>query len=173
GLRGSAAPRGDERAAAADRGRAERPRGTRRGDLGRRLRSRPLGPRRNDRARQARRPARRRRRPARGAAAALRPRADLAGPPPRRARGGNGARAAAAGGRGAQRSWIQIVFRSVNLSRAWIDLSRPKPDWPKPPNGAVMSPMSNEFTQTTPARRARAARWARSTSSVQTAAARP
>ena len=68
---------------------------------------------------------------------------------------------------------IQIAFRSVNLSRAWIDLSRPKPDCLKPPNGLEMSPASNVFTQTMPARIARAAVWATLTSSVQIPAERP
>ena len=38
------------------------------------------------------------------------------------------------------------------FSSECIDLSRPKPDCLKPPNGALMSPASNVFTQTTPAR---------------------
>ena len=65
------------------------------------------------------------------------------------------------------RSAIQIAFRSVNFSSAWIDLSRPKPDCLKPPNGLEMSPASNVFTHTMPARIARAALCATLTSSVQ------
>src|SRR5258706_477270 len=62
---------------------------------------------------------------------------------------------------------------SVYFSSACSDLSRPKPDCLKPPNGALMSPLSKQFTQTTPARSARDTRWARETSFVHTAAARP
>ena len=40
------------------------------------------------------------------------------------------------------RSAIQTVFRSEYFSSEWIDLSRPKPDCLKPPNGAEMSPVS-------------------------------
>src|SRR5687767_14112866 len=71
------------------------------------------------------------------------------------------------------RNAIQMALRSVNLSSAWIDLSRPKPDCLKPPNGLEMSPASNVLTHTTPARIARAARWATFTSSVQIPAESP
>jgi len=43
----------------------------------------------------------------------------------------------------------------------------------KPPKGVLMSPLSKQLTRTTPARSERARRWARVTSSVHTAAARP
>jgi hypothetical protein len=36
-------------------------------------------------------------------------------------------------------------LQAVNLSSAWIDLSRPKPDCLKPPNGLLMSPASKVF----------------------------
>lgn len=40
---------------------------------------------------------------------------------------------------------------SVYFSIACSDLSRPKPDCLKPPNGDEMWPWSKQFTQTTPA----------------------
>ena len=62
----------------------------------------------------------------------------------------------------------QIAFQSVYLSIACSDLSRPWPDCLKPPNGTDMLPRSKQFTQTTPARIALAARCAFRMSFVQT-----
>src|SRR4051794_38717196 len=65
------------------------------------------------------------------------------------------------------------AFQSVYLSIACSDLSRPWPDCLNPPNGTDMLPRSKQFTQTTPARIALAARCAFRMSFVHTPAARP
>src|SRR5262245_58876997 len=68
---------------------------------------------------------------------------------------------------------VQMVFRSVYFSIACGERSRPKPDWPKPPNGVAMDERSNAFTHTVPPRSALDMRCATFMFEVHTAAARP
>jgi hypothetical protein len=62
---------------------------------------------------------------------------------------------------------------SVKNSRLKVPPSRPMPESPAPPKGARKSLMKKQLTQTVPAFRAAAARWARDRFSVKTIAFRP
>ena len=68
---------------------------------------------------------------------------------------------------------IQTVLVLVNSLMASTPASRPDPEFPNPPNGAMGEMALYVLTQTIPALMAPATRWTRDTSAVKIPAARP